>query len=268
MPDSGEPVSEPRETEYVMPPVTRAIALLRYVAAGHRCRNVSHAAKAVGINRTTLIRLLATLQAEGMLEALDEDGGYRLGTGLITLAAQALSERSIAQVARPVLSRLVRELNLSAHLGVREGREIVYLARETPTSHLASNVREGTRLPAHATTIGRILLAGLLPEELDALYSGAALDAYSEKTRTDLAGLHAQLEEDQALGIAWSMENFEADIGSAAVAVHDHTGRAAAGINVTGHTSTFDPKNGRLPEIERHLKAAARDISEALGYRG
>lgn len=268
MDDLGPIEIERRETSYTMPPVTRAIALLRHIAAGNRCRNVSKAAKAVGINRTTLIRLLATLQAEGMIEAIDEDGGYRLGTGLITLAADALNDRGVAQVARPILSRLVLDLDLSAHFGVREGREIVYLARVTPNSHLASNVREGTRLPAHATTIGRILLAELSAEELAALYSGAALDAYSAKTRTDLAALRIQLQEDRRLGIAWSMENYEAGIGSAAVAVHDHTGRAAGGINVTGHASAFDPKNGRLPEIESLLKAAARAISEALGYRG
>lgn len=254
--------------EYTMPPVTRAITLLRHIAAGNRCRNVSQTAKAVGINRTTLVRLLATLQAEGMIEAVDGDGGYQLGTGLITLAADALNERGVVQVARPILSQLVGDLALSAHLGVREGDEIVYLARFTPNTHLASNVREGTRLPAHATTIGRILLAELPDEELVALYSGATLDAYSKKTRTSLDDLRAQLREDRSLGIAWSVENFEAGIGSAAVAVHDRPGRPAGAINVTGHSSVFDPRSGRLAEIEHHLKAAARAISEALGYRG
>ena len=162
-----------KETNYTVPPVTRALALLRHVAAGNRCRNTSCTAKALNINRTTLIRLLAT---EGMIENIPDEGGYQLGTGLIALAAQALNERGILQVARPFLKQLVQELNLSAHLGVLEGREIVYLARETPNSHLASTVREGTRLPAHATTIGRILLAELPPVMLRELYRGHKME--------------------------------------------------------------------------------------------
>lgn len=255
------------EASYGVPPVTRAFTLLRYIAAGNRTRNTSQAAKATGINRTTLIRLLATLEQEGMIEAIPDDGGYRLGTGLITLAAEALHGRGIAQVAQPFLTELVRELNLSAHLGILEGREIVYLARETPNSHLASNVREGTRLPAHATTIGRILLADLTPEELRARYAGVRLEAFTERTSTTPAALEKQLARDRALGIAWSMANFEPEIGSAAVLVRDHRGRAAGAINVTGHASAFAPENPRLLEIEAALRRAARGISEALGYR-
>jgi len=258
--------SDRPETAYSVPPVERAFVLLRHVAAGNRCRNISRTSKELGINRTTLIRLLVTLQAERVIEPLGEDGGYRLGTGLIALAAEALNDRSIVQIARPHLRRLVDALNLSAHLGVLEEREIVYLVRETPNSHLASTVREGTRLPAHATTIGRALLAELPPEARAALYSGQRLEAYTEKTRTTLAELEAQLADDKSRGIAWSVANFEPEIGSAAVVVRDHQGRAAGAINVTGHASVFAADSPQAESIERELKAAARAISEALGY--
>ncbi|GHG93986.1 IclR family transcriptional regulator [Pseudodonghicola xiamenensis] len=254
--------------DYSVPPVERAFRLLRHIAAGNHCRNSSQTAKEIGINRTTLIRLLATLEAERMIEALPDAGGYRLGTGVIALATQALNERGIIPTARPVLKSLATKLGLSAHLAVREGREIVYLARETPVSHLASSVREGSRLPAHATTIGRILLAELTPAELRELYQGQALEAYTDKTRTTLEELQRQLETDRARGMTWSVANFEHDIGSAAVAVHDYQGRAIAAINVTGHASVFAEGSPIVGEIEAEVKAAARQISEALGYRG
>lgn len=257
-----------QEPNYIVPPVVRAIALIRHVAAGNRCRNISRTAKALDINRTTLIRLLATLEREGILEPLPDDGGYRLGTGLIALASEALNERGILHVARPFLVQLVRELNLSAHLGVLEGREIVYLARETPNSHLASTVREGTRLPAHATTIGRILLAELSLGQLRALYAGHAMESFTAKTRTTLADLEAQLQTDRERGIAWSVANFEAEIGSAAVAVYDHQARAVGAINVTGHASIFAEDSPLVGKIEQSVKAVARAMSEALGYRG
>ncbi|MCR4268187.1 IclR family transcriptional regulator [Nitratireductor sp. ZSWI3] len=265
---AGTQLDDAKGPVYVVPPVTRAIALLRYIAAGNRCRNISSAAKALDINRTTLIRLLATLEAEGILEPIADDGGYRLGTGLIALASEALNERSILQVARPFLKQLVDSLNLSAHLGVLEGSEIVYLARETPNSHLASTVREGTRLPAHATTIGRILLAELPAASLRALYAGQAMESFTAKTRTTLAELEKQLQADRLRGMAWSVANFEPEIGSAAVAVHDHQARAVGAINVTGHASIFADDSPSVEKIEQELKAAARAMSEALGYRG
>ena len=165
---------EKTRPDYAVPPVERAFRVLRHIAAGNRCRKINRTAEDIGINRTTLIRLLATLEAERMIEAIPDDGGYRLGTGLITLASQALNERGLVPTSRPVLRELVEDLNLSAHLGVRDGRDIVYLARETPNSHLASMVREGTRLPAHATTIGRILLASLSARGRRALRGPAA----------------------------------------------------------------------------------------------
>lgn len=258
----------PAQPDYSVPPVIRAFAVLRYIAAGNRCRNTSRAAKDVGVNRTTLIRLLATLEAERMIEALPDDGGYRLGTGLIALATEALNDRGLIPTARPILSRLAERLNLSAHLGVREGRDIVYLARETPNSHLASTVREGTHLPAHATTIGRVLLAALTRDELRDLYRDAPLEAYTDKTRTSLSDLEDQLAEDRARGMSWSVANFEHEIGSAAVTVHDHQGRAVAAINVTGHVSAFEKGSPLTHRIEAELRAAARELSEALGYRG
>ncbi len=263
-----ETETKPDAPDYTVPPVSRAIAVLRHIAAGNRCRNSSQTAKALGINRTTLIRLLATLEAEEMIDALPDGGGYRLGTSLIALAAQALNERGILQMARPVLRDLVDRLNLSAHLGIIDGREIVYLARETPNSHLASTVREGTRLPAHATTIGRILLAELPLAALRDLYADAALEAFTDKTRTTLAALEAQLAADRARGVAWSVANFEPEIGSAAAVVRDHLGRPAGALNVTGHASVFAEGGPQTADIEAALKEAAARLSRDLGYRG
>ncbi|WP_323765176.1 IclR family transcriptional regulator [Marinovum sp.] len=259
---------QPKSPGYSVQPVVRALTVLRYIAAGNRCRKISHAAKATGVNRTTLIRILATLEAERIIEALPDEGGYRLGTGLISLAAEALNDRGIVPTARPVLCQLVDQLKLSAHLGVREGHEIVYLARETPVSHLASTVREGTRLPAHATTIGRILLAELSRADLQALYADYPLEAYTTKTRTSLAALVDQLAEDRSRGVSWSVANFEAEIGSAAAPVYNHRGEAVAAINVTGHAGIFTEGTEQAAAIEAALKSAAQQISEALGYRG
>lgn len=254
------------KTDYSVPPVSRALAVLRHVAAGNSCANTSRTAKELGINRTTLLRLLATLCDEGMLEPLGEGAGYALGTGLISLAAKALYSRDIVQIAQPELRKLATDLGLSAHLGIFEGRDIVYLLRETPNLHLVSNIRVGSRLPAHATSIGRIILANLPAEERQALIRDLPLDPVTAKTRTTPDDLAAQLAEDARLGIAWSIGNYEPGIGSAAAAVFDSTGRAVGGINLTGPEADFIPDTGRRAEIAARLIATADSISQQLGH--
>jgi len=264
------PVTDETEFEgasYSVPPVHRAFRLLRHIAAGGRCRNASATARELGINRTTLIRLLHTLEAERMIESQDEGLSWQLGPGMIALAADALKSRDVVRVAQPVMARLVTSLGLSSHLGILDGTEIIYLLRETPNSHLVSNVREGSRLPAHATTIGRVLLGALPAGELARRYGGAGLSTFTDKTATSLVALEAQISEDMAQGMAWSAGNFERGIGSCAAAIHDHRGRAVAGINVTGPEAQFTPGTALAGRIEAAVRAAAAEISVALGYR-
>ncbi|MCW1931165.1 IclR family transcriptional regulator [Pararhodobacter zhoushanensis] len=253
-------------TNYSVPPVHRAFTLLRHIAAGGRCNNASATSRALGINRTTLIRLLHTLEAERMIESMDDGLSWQLGPGMIALAADALKSRDVLKVARPVMSRLVAQLELSSHLGILDGTEVIYLLRETPNSHLISNVREGSRLPAHATTIGRVLL-GWLPEgDIERLYVGDALKTFTEKTASSLEALTAQITADRARGVAWSSGNFERGIGSCAAPVFDHQGRTVASINVTGPETQFTPDTPLALRIEEAVKAAAAEISAALGF--
>lgn len=262
---AGERLDGP---DYSVPPVERAFKLLRHIAAGGRCRNAAATARELGINRTTLIRLLHTLEAERMIETEDEGASWQLGPGMLTLAAEALKSRDVVRLAQPVMARLAAELGLSSHLGVLDGREIIYLLREAPNSHLVSNVREGSRLPAHATTVGRVLLAWLPPAELERRYAGAEFTIHTDKTAPDLAALKAQIEHDRARGMAWSSGNFERGIGSCAAPVFDHRGRVIAALNVTGPEAQFAPETPLAARIEARVKAAAAELSAALGHKG
>src|SRR6516225_9980096 len=143
---------------YLAPPVQRAVRLIRHIAEGNPVLNMSEAAKALKINRTTLIRLLHTLEVEGFIERRPSGGGFQIGLKLLEVGARALFSQDLVQVAVPVLTRLAETLQLSAHLGVLDGTDVLYLVRRTPNTPLASNIRVGSRLPAHATTIGRMLL--------------------------------------------------------------------------------------------------------------
>lgn len=255
-----------KSATYSVPPVERAFTLLRHIAQGGQCRNASATAREIGLNRTTLIRLLHTLEAEGMIETTDNGASWQLGPGMIALAADALKSRSVIRLAQPVMAYLAAKLRLSSHLGVLDGREIIYLLREAPNAHLVSNIREGSRLPAHATTVGRVLLGYLAPQELRALYADKVLDVFTRKTATTLAELEAQLAHDRAQGFAWSDGNFEAEIGSCAAPVFDHRGHVIAALNVTGPRAQFDPQSHTASLTREAVVQAAADISAAMGY--
>ncbi|AMN39266.1 IclR family transcriptional regulator [Rhodoplanes sp. Z2-YC6860] len=260
------PVEQADDT-YASPPVQRAARLLRHIGEGDAVTNISRTARELGINRTTLLRLLHTLHTERFIEPRPEGTGWRIGVGLIGLAAQAFFSEDLVQTSVPVLTELAEKLGLSAHLGVLDGTEIVYLVRRVPNHAFASNIRVGSRLPAHAANMGRIILANLPPARVDRLYSGSTLKPVTAHTAVTLAKLHAQLEMDRARGLAWSDGNYEAGISSVAAAVFDVTGAPVAALNVSGHSDDFAGP-ARRAEIEAAVRSATAQISRRLGWLG
>ena len=257
---------EPSQTSYSVPPVERALKLLHYIGSGQRARNLSTVSRELGINRTTLIRLIHTLLDHRMIEELGDGGGYRLGAGLVSLGAQAIQDRDIVQVCQPILRTLCTETGMSAHLGILDGREIIYLGREAPNSHLVSNVRTGSRLSAHASSIGR---AEYPDTQLRQLFSEGLPPPTTDKTPQSIDAILRQAHHDKATGYAWSQGNYEAGIGSCAAAVFDHTGQVVGGINVSGPEARFaDGDAGRDVALIAAVTTAAKKASAVLGYSG
>jgi DNA-binding IclR family transcriptional regulator len=263
MPDSSLENGE-AET-YASPPVQRVARLLRHIAGGDAVTNMSHTARELNINRTTLLRLLHALEAERFIEPRSEGAGWRIGVGLITLTAQAFFSEDLVQTAVPVLTRLAEILGLSSHLGVLDGREIVYLVRRVPNRDLASNIRIGSRLPAHAANMGRIILAHLPRERVERLFAGVELAPVTSHTAVTPTQLRAQLDADRALGLAWSDGNYETGISSVAAAIFDAANTPVAALNVSGQSSQFAGVDRRA-QIGLAVRNAAREISLRLGW--
>lgn len=254
----------PDTKAYAVPPVERAIKLLRYIGDGNACRNLSTASRDLDINRTTLIRLIHTLLEQRMIEESAEGAGYRLGVGLVTLGAQAIAGRDLVRTCQPVLQRLSEETSMSAHIGILDGTDIVYLSRVAPNSHLVSNVHAGTRLRAHASSIGRAILAEMDAAGIVALLDGATLEAVTPKTPTTIDAVIAQAVDDKAKGYAWSVGNFEAGIGSCGAAIFDHGGTVVGALNVSGPDGRFsEPDDSAV--IRDAVCQAASEASALLG---
>jgi DNA-binding IclR family transcriptional regulator len=253
---------------YSVPPVVRAIKVLRYIAAGGSVANQSRAAREIGINRTTLLRILHTLEAESMLERRPGSDDYKLGTGIIELAGRTLNSLDVTQVAQGILRRMASELGLSCHLGLLQGRDVLYAVRAPPDVTLLSNIRIGTRMPAHASSMGRAILASMPREAVDELYRGVVLIAVTPQTPTTLQALHLQLDETRKTGFVDARSAYEAGIDSIAAPVLDMTGEVVAAINSSGPASAFTGAPGRREAIVRAVLEGAAGIGRKMGYSG
>ena len=170
---------------------------------------MSETAKALKINRTTLLRLLHTLEAEGFVERRPGGTGYQVGLSLLEVGARAIFSQDLVQVAVPIPrgSRNTRSFRRS--LGILDGTDVLYLVRRTPNTPLASNIRVGSRLPAHATTMGRMILAHMPSVEIERLYADKELERFSDYTATTLQEMKTKSAQDLYAGIAWSDAYFE-----------------------------------------------------------
>ncbi|MGR3659975.1 MAG: IclR family transcriptional regulator [Paracoccaceae bacterium] len=256
----------PEKTSYSVPPVERAFSLLRHIGKGRKCRNLSTTSRELSINRTTLIRLIHTLKENRMIEEIEEGAGYRLGSGAISLAAEAIHGRDIVQISQPRLVELAQATGMSAHLAILDGTDIVYLCREAPNTHLVSNMRAGSRLPAHASSSGRVILAEMSEDAIRTLFSGVDLEFRTKKTPLTLETVLAQMHQDRQAGLAWSEGNYEAGIGSCAAVVLDHRGKPVGAINVSGLESRFVEEGSTYGgPIKKAVVSAAKQVSLSLG---
>jgi len=228
--------------------------------------SLSEMARRIGVSRSSAFRLVHTLQRLGYLEREDETKNYRLGARVMSLGCSFLASKDIVELARPNLQRLRSETHCSTHLGILDGAEVIYIARFAAHKPVSAMIAVGARVPAHATTMGRIILAYKPVAYVHEHFSGRPLTKFSESTPLTSDALIATLEADRKRGYVISHSNFEAGIASIAAPLFDAKGEVVGAINVSTpenaiERDTFDT------QICGALRAAALRISELSGYR-
>lgn len=254
------------DNRYLVPALQRGLHILRMFRRNRQVIGAPEMAAELGIPRTTVFRLLQTLEHMGFVRRTNGDRDYRLGVGVLSLGFEYLASQEINELARPILERLRDRTGFATHLVAREGRDVVYLLRVPGYSVLNTSIVVGTRLPAHATIMGRVLLSDLSESELDELFAGQALSARSPKTPTTLNELKRLLREDRERGYVISESFYERGINAIAAPVRDSSGRVIAVINLIAREgeAAGDKLHG---ELLRQVLDAADEISASLDYR-
>jgi DNA-binding IclR family transcriptional regulator len=249
---------------YNVPGLERGLRLLQLFDRARRYLTAAEMARALAIPRSTAFRLAQTLEFLGFLER--EGDRYRVGAAVLRLGFEYIASLDVTEFARPLIERLRDETALSAQLVIRDGREVVVALKASPPSTFASNVTVGTRLPAHATILGRVLLGDADDQKLRALYPEATLPQISAQSPRTLAELKRLVAADRARGYAVSESFFEQGISAVAAPVRDDSGRIVAAVSVTAQRPSLEPRALRERLIARVLGTAV-ELSRQLNYR-
>jgi DNA-binding IclR family transcriptional regulator len=251
------------QDRYLVPGLVRGLEVLAAFTPEAPRLTQGEIAAALGVTRSAIFRVVYTLAELGFLLHDPATGRYALGPALLRLGHGVLPARDVIGVALPVLEALRDATGWSAHLGVLEGMEVVYLLRVPARRGLRSIVHVGSRLPAHATAMGRALLAGMEEAALAALLRDAPPRRLAPPP---LATLMRQARTDRARGHVLQLGSFEAGIASVAAPLRDAAGRVVAAINLSARLAEA-PEPRRRAALEALLRAAA-DISASLGWPG
>ena len=214
--------------------LARGLTVLTAFGEGRAELTLTDVARATGLARAPARRALITCEHLGLVRQ-SGNRGFTLTPRVLSLGYPPLSRTSLAQIATPHLAELADRVHESASLAVLtpSGEEVQYTARAATGRVMSVNVTVGTRLPAYATSLGRVLLADLPPGERQL----GALSPLTPRTTTDPATLRATLEDVRTLGYALVDEELEAGLRSVAVPVRDRTGRVVAAVNVAMHAA-------------------------------
>ena len=264
--DTVEPDGNDRDgnDRYLVPALDRGLRLLGEFSRTERELGAPELARRLQLPRTTVFRLLATLEGLGFVQRGDDGRSYRLGMAVLRLGFEYLASLQLTQLGQPLLERLCDEIGYPCNLVIRDGRQIVYVAKVTPPSPLQSAVSVGTRLPAHATVLGRVLLEDLSLAEMRALYPEDKLEQHSASTPRDVRELFDLVQADRDRGFVAGEGFFESNISTIAAPVRDHSARVIAALGATIPSPHIEPE--RAAELRDRVRATADELSGLLNY--
>jgi DNA-binding IclR family transcriptional regulator len=252
------------EDRYQVPALQRGLQLLAQFTRDERQLTGAELARRLDLPRASVFRLLQTLEQLGFVDRVGESAHYQLGMAVLRLGFEYLASMELTELGRPIIDALASATGLSAHLVVRDGREVVFVAKAVGPSFIFNSIQVGARLPAHATVLGRVLMADLAMDDLTALYQGVELSRYTAQTPTTLQDLKQAIDADASLGYGISQGGFESAISTITAPVFDDHHRVSAAVSVTVPAQNVDPT--AQDELVAQVRSAARRLSQCISH--
>ncbi len=255
--DSEENTAEASDPN-IMTSLVRGLSVIQAFSRQRQMLTISQISQMTDIPRAAVRRCLYTLKALGFA---DTDGGhqYFLRPRILSLGHAYLTSAPLARSAQPMLLRLSENLNESTSVAILDGDDILYIARASVTRIMTIDLNIGSRLPAAYTSMGRVLLAALPDDQIDACLLRIRSPRYTAYTLANDGALKAEILRVRAIGYSIVDQELEIGLRSIAVPIKAADGRAVASINVGMHASQVG-----IEELERRMLPALKDTAAEL----
>ena len=249
------------ESKEFVTSLARGLSVIRAFDKDHSRLTLTEVAARTELNRATARSFLFTLNALGYI---DSDGKrFWLAPKILELGYAYLVSQPIVDTVQPFIERVSQETGESCSVSMLDGSDVVYIARYLTHHIMSVTLNVGTRLPAYATSMGRILLSAQNDDEIDALLSDTPLKPFTEFTLTDIGALKQELHKTREQGYSIVSQELEIGLRSIAVPIRNQNGRIVAAINVGTQAARIDEQE-LIDRILPSLQRAADEIRNVL----
>ncbi len=245
--------------------VSNAVRLIKSFTSTRTTWGVSELSRELGISKSSVHRILATLTDEGMLEQDPESGRYRLGLAMYDLAAAVPTQRDLHEAVLLPMTELRNRTGETVQVGVLDGIHVVYIERLDSPNTLRLFTDVGRRNEVHCTATGKALLAHLPADRRDRIVEELSLTKRTAYTITSHRKFRQELDRIRDQGYAENRHESEVGVVSVAAPIRDTGGVTIAAISVAGPAERMDPLRSQMAQA---VQRAAGLVSHRLGYRG
>ncbi|EYT80920.1 IclR family transcriptional regulator [Streptomyces andamanensis] len=251
----------------LVPAVTRALDILELFLDGDGTLSAPDIVRRLQLPRTTVHELVTTLAArQYLVPVTGQPGRYRLGVRPYQLGSRYAEQLDLAAEGQQVARSVAETCDETVHVAILEGTDVIYIAKVDSTHAVRMVSAAGRRLPAHCTSVGKMLLASLPESELAArVPDDAVLAAMTPDSITDPAVLRAALAGIRQRGLAVENRESNPDVSCVAAPVRDRTGEVVAALSISVPMVRWSEE--RTGELERLAVRGAAELSERLGHR-
>ena len=241
----------------------RAFAILEEIARHREGIGLAELSKLVGLHNSTTFHLAKTMVSLGYIRQERDSKRYRVGRPLFALAASALDEIEMVNLATPILEELSRETGESGHFAVRMGDAVIVIARTSGPGAFQLTDRVGVVRPAHCTALGKIILASLRPDQLKRFLERVELKPSTNKSITEASVLLKEIAEIRRSAIAFDDGEFNLEVRCVAVPVYNFTGDVVGALGISG--PIWRMTDQAMQARAKIVKAAANWLSAEFG---
>jgi DNA-binding IclR family transcriptional regulator len=250
---------------YLVPSVQRAVEVLEILANSGKDASLSELTAITKLPKSSLFRILVTLEAQKMVSLDREKKKFSLGTRLLQLGGAKLRRVDLKEIASPELQRFAQEHGESVYLGVLDRGQVVFLQHVESQNEWKSVMRLGSASPIHCTAIGQVLLSGLPDDQIAKTLSEKGLKRYTKKTITSESGFLKRVVQIRSDGFAIADGEYRTDLCSVAAPVRGFAGDVVAALMIVLPSEGAGKKRSVL-KLAHSLQRAGLDISRQLGY--